>query len=304
MEEIKNRILEALYSLPAILIGLSFHEWGHAYAAYKRGDPTARNLGRMTVNPLAHIDPVGFLSLLILGFGWAKPVPVSTRNFKSPKKDELIVSLAGVTVNLILGVIFLILYVIFGFLPWYSDIVSIMLQYCFMINFGLMVFNLLPIPPLDGYHVVQCLFMNQRTYRFFNFVEKYSYVILIGVLLLNSRTGLLNALQAYFSLLPLKGRKIRLFFFGQVSVQSYQLGKTVMDSVPVVQLFVLIIPICKVNSLAVTVYKTAAAVQIGMGVTADTIFVFQKLYGGLRTGLRLIESIDAELSLAEPAAPA
>ena len=121
-------------------------------------------------------------------------MPVSTRNFKSPKKDELIVSLAGVTVNLILGVIFLILYVIFGFLPWYSDIVSIMLQYCFMINFGLMVFNLLPIPPLDGYHVVQCLFMNQRTYRFFNFVEKYSYVILIGVLLLNSRTGLLNAL--------------------------------------------------------------------------------------------------------------
>ena len=71
---------------------------------------------------------------------------------------------------------------------------SIMLQYCFMINFGLMVFNLLPIPPLDGYHVVQCLFMNQRTYRFFNFVEKYSYVILIGVLLLNSRTGFLNAL--------------------------------------------------------------------------------------------------------------
>ena len=121
-------------------------------------------------------------------------MPVSTRNFKSPKKDELIVSLAGVTVNLILGVIFLILYVIFGFLPWYSDIVSIMLQYCFMINFGLMVFNLLPIPPLDGYHVVQCLFMNQRTYRFFNFVEKYSYVILIGVLLLNSRTGFLNAL--------------------------------------------------------------------------------------------------------------
>ena len=115
-------------------------------------------------------------------------------SFKSPKKDELIVSLAGVTVNLILGVIFLILYVIFGFLPWYSDIVSIMLQYCFMINFGLMVFNLLPIPPLDGYHVVQCLFMNQRTYRFFNFVEKYSYVILIGVLLLNSRTGFLNAL--------------------------------------------------------------------------------------------------------------
>ena len=77
MDGILSYIIDALYSLPGILVGLSFHEWGHAYAAYKRGDPTARNLGRMTVNPLAHIDPLGFLSLLILGFGWAKPVPVS-----------------------------------------------------------------------------------------------------------------------------------------------------------------------------------------------------------------------------------
>ena len=105
MDGILSYIIDALYGLPCILVGLSFHEWGHAYAAYKRGDPTARNLGRMTVNPLAHIDPLGFLSLLILGFGWAKPVPVSTRNFKSPRKDELIVSLAGITVNLILRVV-------------------------------------------------------------------------------------------------------------------------------------------------------------------------------------------------------
>ena len=114
MDGILSYIIDALYSLPGILVGLSFHEWGHAYAAYKRGDPTARNLGRMTVNPLAHIDPLGFLSLLILGFGWAKPVPVSTRNFKSPRKDELIVSLAGITVNLILAEIFI--YLILKFL--------------------------------------------------------------------------------------------------------------------------------------------------------------------------------------------
>ncbi len=112
MDGILSYIIDALYSLPGILVGLSFHEWGHAYAAYKRGDPTARNLGRMTVNPLAHIDPLGFLSLLILGFGWAKPVPVSTRNFKSPRKDELIVSLAGITVNLILGVAFMIIWIV------------------------------------------------------------------------------------------------------------------------------------------------------------------------------------------------
>ena len=111
--------------MPGILVGLSFHEWGHAYAAYKRGDPTARNLGRMRVNPLAHIDPLGFLSLLILGFGWAKPVPVSTRNFKSPRKDELIVSLAGITVNLILGVAFMIIWIVLICLPWSNEILNI-----------------------------------------------------------------------------------------------------------------------------------------------------------------------------------
>lgn len=193
MEGILNYIIDALYSLPAILIGLSFHEWGHAYAAYKRGDPTARNLGRMTVDPFAHIDPIGFISLLVLGFGWAKPVPVNTRNFKSPRKDELIVSLAGIIVNLILGVVF--------FAAWWllqslniNDIVLVIIEYCFAINFGLAVFNLLPIPPLDGYHVAQCLFLNGKTYRVFQFMEKYRYIIIIAVLALNSRTGFLSAI--------------------------------------------------------------------------------------------------------------
>lgn len=202
MDGILSYIIDALYSLPGILVGLSFHEWGHAYAAYKRGDPTARNLGRMTVNPLAHIDPLGFLSLLILGFGWAKPVPVSTRNFKSPRKDELIVSLAGITVNLILGVAFMIIWIVLICLPWSNEILNTMVQYCYTINFGLAVFNLLPIPQLDGYHVAQCLFMNAKTYKFFGFVEKYSYVILVAVLIINSRTHFLNTI-VYWLMMPL-----------------------------------------------------------------------------------------------------
>ncbi len=202
MDGILSYIIDALYSLPGILVGLSFHEWGHAYAAYKRGDPTARNLGRMTVNPLAHIDPLGFLSLLILGFGWAKPVPVSTRNFKSPRKDELIVSLAGITVNLILGVAFMIIWIVLICLPWSNEILNTMVQYCYTINFGLAVFNLLPIPPLDGYRVAQCLFMNAKTYKFFGFVEKYSYVILVAVLIINSRTHFLNTI-VYWLMMPL-----------------------------------------------------------------------------------------------------
>ncbi len=197
MSSLLSYVIDALYSLPGILVGLSFHEWAHAYAAYKRGDPTARNLGRMTVNPLAHIDLIGFISLVILGFGWAKPVPVNTRNFKKPRTDELIVSLAGIIVNLILGALFMILWFVLALLPYSNDILNTMVQYCYVINFSLAVFNLLPIPPLDGYRVVQCLFLNGKTYKAFSFLERYSYIILIAVLLLNSRTHFLNTLVSW-----------------------------------------------------------------------------------------------------------
>ncbi len=197
MSSLLSYVIDALYSLPGILVGLSFHEWAHAYAAYKRGDPTARNLGRMTVNPLAHIDLIGFISLVILGFGWAKPVPVNTRNFKKPRTDELIVSLAGIIVNLILGALFMILWFVLALLPYSNDILNTMVQYCYVINFSLAVFNLLPIPPLDGYRVVQCLFLNGKTYKVFSFLERYSYIILIAVLLLNSRTHFLNTLVSW-----------------------------------------------------------------------------------------------------------
>ena len=96
-------IMELLYRMPAILVALAFHEWAHAYAAYRLGDPTAYNLGRMTLNPLAHIDPWGFVMLALFRFGWAKPVPINPRNFKNYRRDEIIVGLAGVVTNLLLA---------------------------------------------------------------------------------------------------------------------------------------------------------------------------------------------------------
>ena len=95
--------LSLLYTLPAIIIGLTVHEWAHAFAADKLGDPTAKNLGRMTLNPFAHIDLFGFLCLLVVGFGWAKPVPVNPRNFKNYRRDDIIVSLAGIAMNLVVA---------------------------------------------------------------------------------------------------------------------------------------------------------------------------------------------------------
>ena len=179
---LRQWILEALYRIPGILIGLSFHEWAHAYAAYKRGDPTARNLGRMTVNPIAHLDPIGIVMLLVAGFGWARPVPVNPRNFKEPRKDEIIVSLAGVTTNLIIAFVFMgIAYLVSLFTQ--SEVAYVLLLYTVYINVGLFVFNLIPVPPLDGYHVFQALFARHIGYRFFQAFERYGNYILIAIVL-------------------------------------------------------------------------------------------------------------------------
>lgn len=191
--DISSWLLTVLYRIPGIIIGLSFHEWAHAYAAYKRGDPTARNFGRMTVNPAAHIDPIGIIMLLVVGFGWAKPVPVNTRNFKHPRKDEIIVSVAGVITNLLLAFVFTGIWIAVAAFA-YNEIAVNLLMYVVVINLALCVFNLLPVPPLDGYHVLQCLLMRKVSYKFFQFVERYGTVLLIAVLILNANFGFLSYL--------------------------------------------------------------------------------------------------------------
>ena len=189
-------ILESiLYTLPVVLIALTFHEFAHAYVAYKNGDPTARNLGRMTLNPLAHLDVWGFVCMLLVGFGWAKPVPVNPNNYRNYKKGELTVSLAGVTMNLIIGIIGALASAITRYVAtnngyYYYDIVNgigaagkiyFIFYYLCRINCA--------IYPLDGYHVFEVLLGRVISPRVFEFLRKYGQMILLIVIFVGNRSG-------------------------------------------------------------------------------------------------------------------
>jgi len=174
-----------LFTVPGILIGFAFHEFAHAYVADKLGDNTPRYQGRLTLSPLAHIDIIGFLMIVLVGFGWAKPVQINTRNFKNIRRDDMLVSLAGPAINLIIAVIFSILvriYIISGiganFDATLNAIIIALLDYTAWINIILFVFNLLPIPPLDGFHILSDI-MPFRNYRLLNTLERYGSLVLI-----------------------------------------------------------------------------------------------------------------------------
>ena len=213
---------QSIYRVLAVLIGLCCHEWGHAYAAYRCGDPTAKMMGRLTLNPLKHLDPMGAILMFFAGFGWAKPVPVNPWRFKGDRvKCDLFVSLAGITVNLVLFVLFTALAVGASLLMWMPEVVEYygitallsyeynavwsvisgtvmqdfgmlisrswlvpvvrLCAYTALVNINLAVFNLLPLPPLDGYHVVNDLIFKGR----FNLSRKAFQIGMVVVLLLS-----------------------------------------------------------------------------------------------------------------------
>ena len=177
-------LLAVLYLLPALVIALAFHEAAHAWMADRMGDPTARNLGRVTLDPTKHIDLFGFISFLFIGFGWGKPVPINQRNFHNYKKANILVSLSGVTMNLMLSFVFylitFLLYYVFGVT---NIIVLRILLNIIDMNIILCFFNLIPIPPLDGHHLISG-FIARRSPKFYMMYMRYGQIVLLMLLFL------------------------------------------------------------------------------------------------------------------------
>lgn len=197
-----------LISLPGIILGLTLHEYCHAVAAFKLGDQTAREMGRLSFNPLKHIDPIGFLFIIFAGFGWAKPVHFNPENLGHPRRDKAVIAAAGPLSNLVLalafialnwGWLYLHLHVIdltqegSGFASsqayiYFFFIFYLVLQYGAVINMGLFIFNLFPIPPLDGSHIAfSGLNLNAETERL---IMKIGAPLLFVILIIQNRAGI------------------------------------------------------------------------------------------------------------------
>jgi len=192
MFDIQGLILSA----PAILFGLTIHEFSHGYVAWRLGDPTAKMMGRLTLNPLKHLDPIGTIALFLFRFGWAKPVPIDPRNFRHPTRDMAISGLAGPAANLLTAAVsgfilrVLILFHVGGF-------VAALITYFVLFNLILCFFNLLPIPPLDGSRLLYHL-LPPNLAAAYGRLERFGFIILIGIILVSDLTGI-PLLQLYIT---------------------------------------------------------------------------------------------------------
>ena len=188
--------------MPTILIALSAHEAAHGYIAYKLGDHTAFNLGRITLNPLKHLDPMGALCMLVFGYGWAKPVPINARNFKDPRKGMALTALAGPVTNLLLGIVGLFFFYLAenildtkaaGSLVYdnYSvsitlDMIKLFFENFAFVNFLYTVFNLIPVPPFDGSRIFSVVLPTKIYFNIMKY-ERYYLIAILGISVICSR---------------------------------------------------------------------------------------------------------------------
>lgn len=175
-------VLQLFASVIVVLVVLPFHELAHGFVAYKLGDNTAKRSGRITLNPLAHLDPIGALSLILIGFGWANPVPVNPRNLKNPKRDMAVVALAGPVSNLLAALVgallFNLLALVFGVGRIFAYI-AVFLNYYIQVNIGLAVFNLIPLPPLDGSKVLGAFLSDRNYVKMMVYERQFSMLLLL-----------------------------------------------------------------------------------------------------------------------------
>ncbi|MBR1859044.1 MAG: site-2 protease family protein [Selenomonadaceae bacterium] len=190
-DDIGGFLMQVIAGLPGLIIAMTVHEYAHARVAVSLGDFTPRMMGRLTLNPAAHIDPFGLLMLFLVRFGWAKPVIVNPNNFRNPRRDDILVSLAGPAANLITAFLTLIVMVLiiklgFNMTAGTSTVFSLILIY----NINFAIFNMLPIPPLDGSAVLKQLLPYELAQRYRE-LERYSFFILIIFLMV---PGLLSGI--------------------------------------------------------------------------------------------------------------
>jgi Zn-dependent protease len=186
---------------PPLLLALTLHEFAHGYVAFRLGDPTAKDLGRLTLNPLKHLDPLGTIAFFIIKFGWAKPVPVNPANFKNPRQDMLWVALAGPATNLMLAIVCAllvkVLVIMAQSLPYSTLAEAILVPLHGMlvagvwINVVLCVFNFLPIPPLDGSRILSGL-LPEHLAKSYMQVERYGFIILLVLLATGALRGMIS----------------------------------------------------------------------------------------------------------------
>ncbi len=182
-------IFRTLKFLPGIILGLTIHEFSHAFIANRCGDSTSKDQGRVSLNPLKHIDPLGFIMLLVAGFGWAKPVEFDEKNLRNPRTDVLKIAVAGPVSNALLAMLLSVFFVLFKNLEtasFYNGkyLITELFMYAIYINWGLFIFNLIPVPPLDGSHLLLSYF--KRFPALYTALYKYGTFVLFALIIISS----------------------------------------------------------------------------------------------------------------------